>query len=64
MKEKTFYMCDFCHTNYKTEEEATACEETHCTINGTDEVVYHSKQKYPEKIKVKFSDGTFGWYRV
>lgn len=64
MTEKRLYTCDICHTDYADKNRATECEKSHCVIEGVHDTRYLQNQKYPCKIRIKFSDGITQWYRI
>lgn len=63
MKELKLYMCEHCGTQYKEKEAAKDCEKTHKVVIDIIDASYHAKADYPDRVRVKFSDGTFYWYK-
>ena len=67
MKEKKLYECDFCHTAYADKKKACECEHNHKAMLEIKDARYlpvaSDKTGLPDKICVKFEDGTTAWYK-
>ncbi|MCB7108766.1 hypothetical protein [Agathobacter rectalis] len=64
MKTKTLYTCEVCHTDYANKVDALECEHSHSKIDLVKDFRYIPKAKLPNKIEIKFADGTTHWYRA
>ena len=67
MKEIKHYMCEYCHTEYASVDEAQRCEKSHKEPKEIIDAVYQSMYKdlygYPESILIQMSDGAKVLYR-
>ena len=63
MKPITEYECEVCHTRFSNENDATSCEQSHSKIEKIKDTRYFAKTQYPNKIEIKFADGTTKWYK-
>ena len=67
MKEIKHYICEYCHTEYASADEAQSCEKLHKEPKKIIDVVYKSKNSdlygYPESILIQMSDGAKVLYR-
>lgn len=62
----TEYECPLCKSRYLSEDEAIECERSHANVDKITECIYYKNRlsdgRYPYKVEIKFSDGTFGVY--
>ena len=67
MKEIKHYMCEYCHTEYASADEAQRCEKSHKEPKEIIDAVYKSMNSdlygYPESILIQMSDGVKVLYR-
>ena len=67
MKEIKHYMCEYCHTEYTSIDEAQMCEKSHKAPKEIINTVYKSMNSdlygYPESILIQMSDGAKVLYR-
>lgn len=67
MKEIKHYMCEYCHTEYASADEAQRCEKSHKAPKEIIDTVYKSMNAdlygYPETILIQMSDGANVLYR-
>lgn len=63
MKERKFYVCDFCGTQYRDVESCVECEKSHIGVTKTREIKYHAGGKYPDRVEMVFNDGSFAYYK-
>ena len=67
MREVKHYVCEFCKTEYKDENDARYCEKGHKTPTEICQALYAPVYEFPfgdpQKIEVKMSDGTKVWFR-
>ena len=54
---KQKYVCEFCNTEYDTEEECSTCEESHSAVNEIGELKYAPLKAYPTFIEVTTDSG-------
>lgn len=57
MIEKKIWECEFCKAHYDSKPEVLKCESLHKATKNI-EVIYQSRDTYPQKIKVAFADRT------
>lgn len=63
MKELKLFVCEHCGTQYKEKEKAKECEKKHTIPMEIKDSRYHSMSQYPDKVEVKFTDGSTCWYK-
>ena len=67
MKEIKHYMCEYCHTEYASTDEAQECEKSHKQpkeiINAKYVPINVNLCGYPETILIQMSDGANVLYR-
>ena len=61
MKAVQRWMCDYCHAIHETEEDCRDCESKHVGVAVT-EPEYEVGDAYPNRINVKFKDGSVRCY--
>ena len=61
------YECDYCKNRYDTQQECTACEQSHVQVDQIEEVLWdpitRDKTGIPYQINVKFMNGKTVFYR-
>ena len=66
MKEQKLYVCEFCHTQYGTKENAEKCENNHKECKLIIDAKYSAYKTdntgRPKKVCVEFDDGSTEWY--
>lgn len=66
MKKVEYYICDYCHTRYKSNEECAKCEIGHkipVRIAGMTYEPIKNDGRYPKKIHVKMLSGEIVTYK-
>jgi len=67
MKEIKHYMCEYCHTEYTSIDEAQTCEKSHKAPKEIIDAVYKSIDAeiygYPVTVLIRMSDGNKVLYR-
>ena len=63
MKERKLYICEHCGAEYRDSKNAKECEEHHKLPTEIKASRFRMAAEYPEKIEVKFSDGSTHWYQ-
>lgn len=62
MKELKLFMCEYCGEQYRESKNAKECEERHKLPIEIKASRFKIAAEYPEKIEIKFSDGTTHLY--
>ena len=58
MKKIERYVCEICHTQFDTEEEAKNCEAVHeYPLDSSPELIYHYGSYYPMYIRIRSKTG-------
>ena len=63
MKEQKLYMCEYCGTQYKDKSKALDCERKHKQPDRVKNARYHAGCDFPDRVEIKFTDGTSCWYK-
>lgn len=63
MKEVKLYECEICGTRFASESIAKDCESAHKKIIVINKRQYRSKEPYPDKVTIQFSDGKYVDYK-
>ena len=69
VKPTVHYVCDYCGTEYNTEEDCEKCEKAHLKPEKIVRLGYNygvgiGMSYFPEKISVEFSNGTVRDYEI
>ena len=63
MKELKLFMCEYCGADYRESRNAKECEKRHILPTEIKASRFRLAAEYPEKIEIKFSDGSTHWYQ-
>lgn len=67
MKEKKLYVCEFCNTSYNNKKDAEECEKNHKKAVKISNMRYlpskSDRTGRPDRVCIKFEDGSEEWYK-
>lgn len=63
MTQKTVYKCDYCGSEFETENECLNHERRHTKVDKINKITYSYTNEYPVRIEVLMEDGKVISYR-
>lgn len=64
MRKAEYYICEKCHSAFKTLEEAVECEGSHITPKEVIECEFDKNKKSPTYAKLRMVDDSELWYML
>ena len=58
------YECDYCHSQYDTEDDALKCELIHQSISSVSNLFYQKQSTFPYKFDVELENGRSFTYHI